>query len=124
MTDLPLIQVIVSPTFNRNLRTLAKKYRSIRNDIQPIIEQLTQGELPGDRIAGVGYAVFKLRVRNSDTQKGKSGGYRLIYYVQTVMGIILLTVYTKSEQVDIVAEDIQNIITEYEQQQSEDREII
>lgn len=124
MTDLPLIQVIVSPTFNRNLRTLAKKYRSIRNDIQPIIEQLTQGELPGDRIAGVGYAVFKLRVRNSDTQKGNSGGYRLIYYVQTAMGIILLTVYTKSEQVDIVAEDIQNIITEYEQQQSEDREII
>jgi mRNA-degrading endonuclease RelE of RelBE toxin-antitoxin system len=124
MTDLPLIQVIVSPTFNRNLRTLAKKYRSIRNDIQPIIEQLAQGELPGDRIAGVGYAVFKLRVRNSDTQKGKSGGYRLIYYVQTAMGIILLTVYTKSEQVDIVAEDIQNIITEYEQQQSEDREII
>ena len=43
MTDLPLIQVIVSPTFNRNLRTLAKKYRSIRNDIQPIIEQLTRG---------------------------------------------------------------------------------
>ena len=124
MTDLPLIQVIISPTFNRNLRTLAKKYRSIRNDIQPIIEQLTRGELPGDRIAGVGYAVFKLRVRNSDTQRGKSGGYRLIYYVQTAMGIILLTVYTKSEQVDIVAEDIQNIITEYEQQQSEDREII
>ena len=124
MTDLPLIQVIVSPTFNRNLRTLAKKYRSIRNDIQPIIEQLAQGELLGDRITGVGYAVFKLRVRNSDTQKGKSGGYRLIYYVQTAMGIILLTVYTKSEQVDIVAEDIQNIITEYEQQQSEDREII
>ncbi|MEG5080033.1 type II toxin-antitoxin system RelE/ParE family toxin [Microcoleus sp. AT8-B4] len=124
MTDLPLIQVIVSPTFNRNLRTLAKKYRSIRNDIQPIIEQLTRGELPGDRIAGVGYAVFKLRVRNSDTQKGKSGGCRLIYYVQTATGIILLTLYTKSEQVDIAAEDIQNIITEYEQQQSEDREDI
>ena len=101
-----------------------KKYRSIRNDIQPIIEQLTRGELPGDRIAGVGYAVFKLRVRNSDSQKGKSGGYRLIYYVQTATGIILLTLYTKSEQVDIAAEDIQNIITEYEQQQSEDREDI
>ncbi|MEG4036270.1 type II toxin-antitoxin system RelE/ParE family toxin [Microcoleus sp. S36b_A4] len=88
------------------------------------MEQLTRGELPGDRIAGVGYAVFKLRVRNSDTQKGKSGGYRLIYYVQTATGIILLTLYTKSEQVDIAAEDIQNIITEYEQQQSEDREDI
>jgi mRNA-degrading endonuclease RelE of RelBE toxin-antitoxin system len=48
MSEQPLIHVEVSPTFNRNLRPLAKKYRSIRNDIQPIIEQLEQGELPGD----------------------------------------------------------------------------
>jgi mRNA-degrading endonuclease RelE of RelBE toxin-antitoxin system len=122
MTDQPLIQVETSPTFNRNLRTLAKKYRSIRNDIQPVIEQLEQGELPGDQIPGVGYAVFKLRVRNSDTQKGKSGGYRLIYYIKTATGIILLTVYAKSEQVDIAADDIQSIITEYEQRAIEDKE--
>ncbi|MDZ8035712.1 type II toxin-antitoxin system RelE/ParE family toxin [Nostoc sp. DedSLP04] len=124
MTEQPLIQVEVSPTFNRNLRTLAKKYRSIRNDIQPVIEQLEQGELPGDQIPGVGYAVFKLRVRNSDTQKGKSGGYRLIYYVKTATGIILLTIYAKSEQVDIAADDIQSIITEYEQRAIEDKEDI
>ncbi|MDZ7955033.1 type II toxin-antitoxin system RelE/ParE family toxin [Nostoc sp. DedQUE09] len=124
MTEQPLIKVEVSPTFNRNLRTLAKKYRSIRNDIQPVIEQLEQGELPGDQIPGVGYAVFKLRVRNSDTQKGKSGGYRLIYYVKTATGIILLTIYAKSEQVDIAADDIQSIITEYEQRAIKDKEDI
>jgi mRNA-degrading endonuclease RelE of RelBE toxin-antitoxin system len=122
MTEQPLIQVEASPTFDQNLRALAKKYRSIRNDIQPVIEQLEQGESPGDRIPGIGYAVFKLRVRNSDTQKGKSGGYRLIYYVKTETGIILLTVYAKSEQVDIAAEDIRNIITEYEQRVIEDKE--
>ncbi len=48
MPEPPLIQVEASPTFNRNLRTLAKKYRNIQNDIQPIIEQLEQGELLGD----------------------------------------------------------------------------
>ncbi len=124
MSEHPLIQVEASPTFNRNLRALAKKYRNIRNDIQPVIEQLEQGELPGDQISisGVGYAVFKLRVRNSDTQKGKSGGYRLIYYVKTAMGIILLTVYAKSEQVDIAADDIRSIIAEYEQRVVEDKE--
>jgi mRNA-degrading endonuclease RelE of RelBE toxin-antitoxin system len=122
MTERPLIQVEASQTFDRNLRALAKKYRSIRKDIQPIIEQLEQGEFPGDRIPGIGYAVFKLRVRNSDTQKGKSGGYRLIYYVKTETGIILLTVYAKSEQVDIAAEDIRNIITEYEQRAIKDKE--
>ncbi len=114
MPEQPLIQVEASLTFNRNLRTLAKKYRNIRNDIQPIIEQLEQGELPGDQISGVAHTVFKLRVRNTDIQKGKSGGYRLIYYVKTAMGIILLTIYTKSEQVDVAADDIRSIIAEYE----------
>ena len=123
MSEQPLIQVEVSPTFNRNLRALAKKYRSIRNDIQPVIEQLEQGELLGDQIPDIGYAVFKLRVRNSDTQKGKSGGYRLIYYVKTAMAIILLTIYyTKSEQVDIAAEDLRSIIAEYEQRATEGKE--
>jgi mRNA-degrading endonuclease RelE of RelBE toxin-antitoxin system len=122
MTDRPLIQVEASPTFSRNLRTLVKKYRSIRKDVQPVIAQLEQGELPGDKISGVGHDVFKLRVRNSDNQKGKSGGYRLIYYVKTAVGIILLTIYTKSEQVDIAADDLRSIIAEYEKRTVEDKE--
>jgi len=54
-------------------------------------------------------------VKNSDNQKGKSGGYRLIYYVKTSTGIILLTVYSKSEQSDIDANEIKKIIMEYKQ---------
>jgi mRNA-degrading endonuclease RelE of RelBE toxin-antitoxin system len=123
MTDRPLIQAEASPTFSRNLRTLVKKYRNIRKDVQPVIAQLEQGELPGDKISGVGHDdVFKLRIRNSDNQKGKSGGYRLIYYVKTAVGIILLTIYTKSEQVDIAADDLRSIIAEYEKQAVEDEE--
>lgn len=119
MSDQPLIQVEAAPTFNRNLRTLAKKYRSIRSDIQPVIEQIERGELPGDQISGIGYEVFKLRIKNSDIQKGKSGGYRIIYYVKTAKGIVLLTIYTKSEQVDIAADEIKYIISEYEQRADE-----
>ncbi|OCQ99218.1 addiction module antitoxin [Oscillatoriales cyanobacterium USR001] len=122
MSKQPLIQVEASPTFNKNLRTLAKKYRSIRNDIQPVIEQLEQGELSGDQIPEIGYAVFKLRIRNSDAQKGKSGGYRLIYYLKTAKAIILLTIYAKSEQVDIVADDIRSIIAEYDRREIENKE--
>jgi hypothetical protein len=62
MSEQSFIQVEASPTFNRNLRSIAKKYRSIRNDIQPVIEQLERGELLGDQISGIGYEVFKLRV--------------------------------------------------------------
>ncbi|MBD1850804.1 type II toxin-antitoxin system RelE/ParE family toxin [Leptolyngbya sp. FACHB-711] len=121
MADQPLIQVEASLTFNRNLRALSKKYRNIKNDIQPVIEQLQRGELLGDQIPGIRYTVFKLRVRNSDTQKGKSGGYRLIYYVKTVTGIILLTIYAKSEQADIETEEIRSAISEYERRSSEDK---
>ncbi|MBF2018441.1 MAG: type II toxin-antitoxin system RelE/ParE family toxin [Rivularia sp. T60_A2020_040] len=121
MSEKPFIIVEVAPTFNRNLRKLAKKYRSIRSDIQPIIEQLERGELPGDKITGTNYAVFKLRIRNSDIQKGKSGGYRLIYYVKTTIGITLLTIYTKSEQADINADDINNIIINYEKSDIENQ---
>ena len=95
-------------------KTLGKKYRSIRKDVEPVIKQLQQGELPGDKITGVGSPVFKLRVQNSDVTRGKSGGYRLIYYCQTTTGIILLTIYTKSERVNIAAEDIKKIISQSE----------
>ena len=66
MTEPSFIQVQATPIFHRNIHRLAKKYRNIRNDIQPVIEQLEQGELPGDRISGIDYLVFKLRVRNHD----------------------------------------------------------
>ena len=115
MTNQPPIKVEASPIFLKNLRNLRKKYQRIQEDMQPVIQQLEQGELLGDQISGVGYPVFKLRVKNSDNQKGKSGGYRLIYYVKTATGIILLTVYSKSEQVDIDAIEIKRIITEYQQ---------
>ncbi len=42
------IEVRISDRFEREVRQLAKRYRRIRIDIQPIIEQLESGELPGD----------------------------------------------------------------------------
>jgi mRNA-degrading endonuclease RelE of RelBE toxin-antitoxin system len=113
-TDSTPVQVIASAKFQRNLRLLAKRYRNIRKDVQPVIEQLQNGQLPGDSVAGVGYTIFKVRVRNQDVQRGKSGGYRIIYYVQTATQIILVTIYSKSDQEDIAAEEIQSILKEFE----------
>lgn len=111
----PIIQVEFADKFKRNLRALAKKYRNIRKDIQPIITQLEAGELPGDRIAGIDYTILKLRVKNSDIKKGKSGGYRVIYYVKTTTNIILITIYSKSEREDISAKEIKQVLAEFEQ---------
>jgi len=115
-TDPPSIQIDLTPRFQRDLRDLAKRYRQVRSDLEPLIEQLQTGELPGDRISGVTYTVFKVRLKNSSVQKGKSGGYRVIYYLKTNDRIILATIYSKSDFADVGAEVIESAIAQYEQQ--------
>ncbi|MGM3305294.1 type II toxin-antitoxin system RelE family toxin [Anabaena sp. WFMT] len=113
-----LIEIALTPRFQRDLRELAKRYRSIRSDIQPLIDKLLAGEIPGDRIAGIKYQVFKVRIKNSNIQKGKSGGYRVIYYLKNAQGIILTTIYSKSDLTDVSNEIIEQAIAQYEEEKT------
>jgi len=81
-----------------------------------VIEQIEAGQFIGDRIRGTNYAVFKVRVRNSDIQRGKSAGYRLIYQVKDPTWAILVTIYSKLDQSDISAEQIRRIVTEFDKE--------
>ena len=108
------IQIALTPRFQRDLRDLAKRYRSIRLDLQPLIEQLKSGETPGDRVTGIKYQIFKVRLKNSNIQKGKSGGYRVIYYLKTETEIILATIYSKSDLSDVSNQVIEEAIAQYE----------
>jgi len=111
-----LIQIALTPRFKKDLRDLAKRYHSIRNDLQPLIKQLQTGEIVGDRIVGLKYQIFKVRLKNSDIQKGKSGGYRVIYYVKTSDQIILATIYSKSDVSDVGNDVIEDAIAQYERE--------
>jgi len=110
----PEVTVDLTPEYKRNLRKLSKKYRKIRLDIQPIIEELQAGNFLGDHIPGLGeeYVILKLRIKNSDIQKGKRAGYRLIYQLESPLSILLLTIYSKSEKEDISSQEIINILAE------------
>ena len=105
-------RVAFSDRFKREIKTLRKRYRSIQADIQPLIKQLEQGETPGDQVPGVGYPVYKVRVRSSDIPKGKSGGYRVLYYVRTTNLLVLITIYVKSDQADISRDTVRRIVDE------------
>jgi mRNA-degrading endonuclease RelE of RelBE toxin-antitoxin system len=109
-------EIALTPRFKNDIRELAKRYRSIRSDLQPLIEQLQAGEIPGDRIAGSKYQVFKVRLKNSNIQKGKSGGYRAIYYLKTAQVIILATIYSKSDISDVSNGIIEEAIAQYEKE--------
>ncbi|HLO87072.1 MAG TPA: type II toxin-antitoxin system RelE/ParE family toxin [Nostocaceae cyanobacterium] len=113
--DVPIVTIDLTPEYQRNLRSLAKRYRNIRLDTQPIIEQIQSGNFIGDRIAGLGenYIVIKVRVKNSNIQKGKSAGYRIIYQVESSTSVLLLTIYSKSDREDIEVQEIISILAEF-----------
>jgi mRNA-degrading endonuclease RelE of RelBE toxin-antitoxin system len=122
-------QVFFTSEFKRNIRQLVRKYRRMQQDIQPLLNILGARQTPGDRIPGIAEEVYKVRVRNSDSQRGKSGGYRIIYEVTAEDTVVLLTVYAKTEQDDISVQEIAAIITAYghesaeEGQDSEDADV-
>ena len=103
-------EIVYTTEFKRHLRLLSRRYRSIKKDLVPIIEQIQQGEQPGDKIPGVGYQVYKVRIKNSDINKGKSAGYRMIYYLETEDKVILISLYSKSDQSDISPDKIIRVI--------------
>jgi mRNA-degrading endonuclease RelE of RelBE toxin-antitoxin system len=111
-----IIPITVDETdkFRKEVKKLLKRYNSARKDIEPLIKQLETGEIPGDRIVGNKYPVYKVRVPNSDTRKGKSSGYRVIYYTITPESILLTTIYSKSDRQNISNQEVEDIIGEYE----------
>ena len=48
-----------------------------------MIDRLQADEIIGDQVPRTDYTIFKVRIQNSDFQKGKRSGYRLIYHQKT-----------------------------------------
>jgi mRNA-degrading endonuclease RelE of RelBE toxin-antitoxin system len=107
------IEVVQSDKFIKEFKRLGKRYNSVRKDIQSLIDLLRAGETPGDRITGNKYPVYKVRVNNSDARRGKSGGYRVIYYIQIPEAILLTNIYSKSDRANISNEEIEEVIDRY-----------
>lgn len=105
-------KVNVPAPFVRELRRLAKKYPAVVKQHEELVQQLKADERPGDKIPRVGVDVYKVRLANPSAKRGKSGGFRVIYYVQLVDSVLLVTIYSKTEQTDISPEEIRRIVEE------------
>ena len=108
-SDNPKLKIQFTDVFKRQVRDLAKRYRRIKLDIQPVLDQLQSGDLVGDQIQNTGYTVFKVRIKNSDIQKGKSGVYRLIYYIKTSENILCVLIYSKSDEDNVTSLEIKKV---------------
>jgi mRNA-degrading endonuclease RelE of RelBE toxin-antitoxin system len=110
LNEPPSIQILATPDFQVQLRQLSKRYRNLRKDLQPLLDALQIGNCPGDRVSGTTYTVFKVRVKNSDIQKGKGAGYRVIYQQRNDSLILLVAIYSKSDESTLTAREIRDII--------------
>ena len=98
--------VFFTNEFQKQIKRLGKRFRSIRDDVEPIITQLAAGQTLGDRLQGIGHPVFKVRVPNRDARRGKSGGYRLLFYLPLSERVVLLIIYSKTDVSDVATSEI------------------
>ena len=85
--------------FERELKALAKKHRSLKNDLAALVEQLEQQPTTGTEL---GNNCYKIRLAITSKGKGKSGGARVITHVRiTGNTVYLLSIYDKSELANI-----------------------
>jgi len=103
-------KIIPTPEFIKNLKSLKKRYKNIKNDIKKLSDELKKEPTLG---VSLGKNIYKIRVKNSDINKGKSAGYRVItYLISEDYEIYLITIYSKSDQENILDEEIKKLIEE------------
>lgn len=88
-------RVIPTPEFEKELRPLLKRYRSLAKDLLKLEQELEKRPATG---TGLGHGLYKVRLAIGSKGKGKSGGGRVITYVVTEgREVYLLSIYDKSD---------------------------
>ena len=97
--------IVSAKRFKRDLKKLAKKYRSLEDDVEDLKKELLKNPTMGDSLGGNAY---KVRMAITSKGGGKSGGARVItcHVLVDVANseIYLLTMYDKGEQ-DTISKD-------------------
>ncbi len=102
------MNVNATPKFKDDVKYYMRKkrYLKINDDISAVTDELEQGNLVGDRLEDLdipeGTAAYKVRIANSSANVGKSGGFRLLYYVAIGDDIYLLSIYSKKDDIRIL----------------------
>ncbi len=107
------IKVYPGKVFIRNVKRLAKKYKSIIQDLQILERDLIANPLLG---TDLGNGLRKVRMAITAKGRGKSGGARVITHFAIVSvtegAVTLLTIYDKAEQENITDKELKSLLEE------------
>ena len=101
-------KIISIPSFDKELKSLSKKHRSIPKDYEKLLNDLEENPKMGDEII---QNCFKIRIAITSKGKGKSGGARVItfVYIQDET-VYLLSIYDKSDKENISDKELRDLI--------------
>jgi mRNA-degrading endonuclease RelE of RelBE toxin-antitoxin system len=88
------LTILPTPEFNKSVKKLFKRYKRIAEDLTQLEHDLQDNPHVG---INIGHNCFKLRLANSSVPTGKSGGFRVIYFLRKEEKIYLLAIYSKSD---------------------------
>ncbi len=108
--------VIEHPKFNKLVKKISKKYKSINRDIEIAKKILSiEPDRMTDYIPGFAGQIGKFRMAISGSNIGKSGECRIIFLKHDESKTIrLLFIYMKSEKTNIGNKEIEEILSELE----------
>jgi len=100
--------VIEQELYLKALKKLSKKYRNINSDIEDFLLNLSSLDDLGIELKN---NIYKVRIANSDKNRGKSAGYRLITYVKVIENEIhLIYIYDKSSLENVTEKELDRLI--------------
>jgi mRNA-degrading endonuclease RelE of RelBE toxin-antitoxin system len=96
----------ITNLFEKQLKRLAKKFPSIKTEFAELVSTLKQNPEQGTCIGG---SCYKIRIAIASKGKGKSGGARIISYIQiSQFRVYLLSIYDKSEVSSITDKELKS----------------
>jgi mRNA-degrading endonuclease RelE of RelBE toxin-antitoxin system len=101
-------KVLTIPPFDKQVKRLVKKYPSLKKEFALLITSL---EVNPEQGTSLGNHCYKIRLAVTSKNKGKSGGARVITFVQVVKtSVYLLSIYDKSEKQDISNNELKELL--------------
>ena len=102
-----------TPHFEKELKDLAKRYKSMKQDFGKFKESLKEDPFQG---VDLGVGLIKIRMAIDSKRKGKAGGARVITYTTLVDEntgeVWLIEIYDKSEFSTIKTDVIKKMLKE------------
>lgn len=104
-------EIITTPDFEKSFKALAKRHKSLKQDILEFTRSLQANPFQGDELCP---GIRKIRMAISSKGRGKSGGARVITFTMVATEregrVYLLDIYDKADYSTVDTKIIQKIV--------------